>query len=209
MAAPQPRRPESRNGRTALVLVGLVAGMIGLSFASVPLYRLFCQVTGFGGTTRVAEALPAQIGERVVTIRFNSDVHPDLPWAFQPVQRAVELRVGESGLAFYKARNLAAEPTTGVSTFNVTPQKAGVYFNKVQCFCFEEQTLQPGEEMEMGVSFFVDPAIEDDPNLADVRTITLSYTFLRSLDDLPEEGGSAEDGQLSSAAPASGTDRVN
>ena len=168
MAAPESRRRESRNGRTALVLVGLVAGMVGLSFASVPLYRLFCQVTGYGGTTRV----------------------------------------GESGLAFYKARNLAARATTGVSTFNVTPQKAGPYFNKVQCFCFEEQTLQPGEEIEMGVSFFVDPAIEDDPNLADVRTITLSYTFLRSLDDLPDEGVS-EDERLSSAAPATGADRVN
>ncbi len=209
MAAEQSRRSESRNGRTALVLVGLVAGMVGLSFASVPLYRLFCQVTGFGGTTRVAESLPEQQGERIVTIRFNSDIHPDLPWAFQPAQRAVELKVGESGLAFYKARNLAERPTTGISTFNVTPQKAGPYFNKVQCFCFEEQTLQPGEEMEMGVSFFVDPAIEEDPNLADVTTITLSYTFLRSLDDLPDEAGSDEDGQLSSAAPASGTDRVN
>ncbi len=208
MAAPQSRRRESRNGRTALVLVGLVAGMVGLSFASVPLYRLFCQVTGYGGTTRVAESLPEQIGERVLTIRFNSDTHPDLPWAFQPAQRAVELRVGESGLAFYKARNLAARATTGVSTFNVTPQKAGPYFNKVQCFCFEEQTLQPGEEIEMGVSFFVDPAIEDDPNLADVRTITLSYTFLRSLDDLLDEGES-EDERLSSAAPATGADRVN
>ena len=209
MPARQSRRAEARNGRTALVLAGLVAGMVGLSFASVPLYRLFCQVTGFGGTTRVAESLPKQQGERIVTIRFNSDVHPDLPWAFQPAQRAVELRVGESGLAFYKARNLAERPTTGVSTFNVTPQKAGPYFNKVQCFCFEEQTLQPGEEMEMGVSFFVDPGIEEDPNLADVTTITLSYTFLRSLDDLPDEAGPDEDGQLSSAAPVSGTDRVN
>ena len=204
MAPPLPRRAEARNGRTALVLVGLVAGMVGLSFASVPLYRLFCQVTGYGGTTRVADTLPEQVGERVLTIRFNSDIHPDLPWAFQPEQRAIKLRVGESGLTFYKARNLATRATTGVSTFNVTPQKAGPYFNKVQCFCFEEQTLQPGEEIEMGVSFFVDPAIEDDPNLADVRTITLSYTFLRSLDDLPEE-----DEQLSSAAPASGADPVN
>jgi len=204
MSVPQPGRAEGRNGRTALILFGLVAGMIGMSFASVPLYRLFCQVTGFGGTTQVAESLPDQVGERIVTIRFNSDVHPDLPWAFQPDQREVEIRVGESGLAFYRARNLAEVPTTGVSTFNVTPQKAGIYFNKVQCFCFEEQMLQPGEEMEMGVSFFVDPAIEEDPNLADVRTITLSYTFMRSLDDLP-----AEDGQLSSVASPSDADRVN
>lgn len=204
MSASYPRRAEARNGRTALVLFGLVAGMIGLSFASVPLYRWFCQVTGFGGTTQVAETLPERPGERIMTIRFNSDVHPKLPWAFQPEERAVQIRVGESGLVFYNARNLAEGPTTGVSTFNVTPQKAGIYFNKVQCFCFEEQILQPGEEMAMGVSFFVDPAIEEDPNLDDVRTITLSYTFMRSLDDLP-----VENEQLSSVASSSDADRVN
>ena len=195
---------QNRNGRTALVLCGVVAGMIGLSFASVPLYRLFCQVTGFGGTTQVADALPDEIGERVVTVRFNADTHPGLPWAFQPEQRAVDIRVGESGLAFYKARNLAAQPATGISTFNVTPAKAGPYFNKVQCFCFENQELAPGEEMQMGVSFFVDPAIEDDPNMADVKTITLSYTFFASLDDAPEE-----DEQVSEAPRADAGEEVN
>jgi cytochrome c oxidase assembly protein subunit 11 len=121
--------------------------------------------------------MPAEVGERVVTVRFNSDVDPKLPWAFQPVQREVTLKVGESGLAFYRARNLSSQTTVGTATFNVTPLKAGPYFNKVQCFCFTEQQLAPGDSMDMPVSFFVDPAIEEDPNLRDVRTITLSYTF--------------------------------
>ena len=177
----------SKNARMALMLAGMVAVMIGVSFASVPLYRLFCQVTGFGGTTQVAASAPGEVGERVIKVRFNADVNQKLPWAFQPAQREVTLRVGESGLAFYRARNLAARPTVGVSTFNVTPQKAGAYFNKVQCFCFEEQTLQPGQEVDMAVSFFVDPAIADDPNLDDVKTITLSYTFFASLDDRPDD----------------------
>ncbi len=176
-----------RNTRMALLLAGMVAVMVGVSFASVPLYRLFCQVTGFGGTTQIAASAPSEMGERVIKVRFNADVNPKLPWAFQPAQREVTLRVGESGLAFYRARNLAARPSVGVSTFNVTPQKAGPYFNKVQCFCFEEQTLQPGQEVDMAVSFFVDPAIADDPNLDDVKTITLSYTFFASLDDRPDD----------------------
>lgn len=198
-----------RNLRVAFVLAGVVCTMAGLAFASVPLYRLFCQVTGYGGTTQVADAMPAAALERVMKVRFNADLHRDLPWDFKPVQTEMTVKVGEAGLAFYEARNLADRPITGTATFNVTPLKAGQYFSKVQCFCFEEQTLQPGEEMEMGVSFFVDPAIEDDPNLADVRTITLSYTFLRSLDDLPDEAGPDEDGQLSSAAPDPGAERVN
>ena len=131
--------PSRRNGRTALVLSAVVAGMVGLSFASVPLYRLFCQVTGFGGTTQVAEAAPgAGVSERVIKVRFNADVDPELPWAFQPVEREVALRVGEPGLAYYKARNLSDRPVVGTATYNVTPLKAGYYFNKVQCFCFEE-----------------------------------------------------------------------
>ena len=194
-----------RNQRTAVMLFGLVAGMTGLSFAAVPAYRLFCQVTGFGGTTQVAESAPAEVSERRITVRFNADIHPGLPWAFQPEQRAVEVRVGESHLAFYKARNLAERPVSGVSTFNVTPQKAGPYFNKVQCFCFEDQTLQPGEEIEMGVSFFVDPAIEQDPNLADVKTITLSYTFFASLDDAPDEPEQLTDAE----APKTGAEEIN
>ena len=175
------------NGRVAVICLGVVAAMTGLSYASVPLYELFCRVTGYGGTTQVAESLPEQVGERIVTVRFNADVNPDLPWAFQPVERAVTLQVGESGLAFYRATNQAARTTAGTATFNVTPLKAGQYFNKVECFCFTEQRLAPGESMDMAVSFFVDPAIEEDPNLDDVKTITLSYTFFVDPDAVIEE----------------------
>ncbi|WP_299624020.1 cytochrome c oxidase assembly protein [Pelagibius sp.] len=175
------------NGRVAVICLGVVAAMTGLSYASVPLYELFCRVTGYGGTTQVAESLPEQVGERIVTVRFNADVNPELPWAFQPVERAVTLQVGESGLAFYRATNQAARTTAGTATFNVTPLKAGQYFNKVECFCFTEQRLAPGESMDMAVSFFVDPAIEEDPNLDDVKTITLSYTFFVDPDAVIEE----------------------
>jgi cytochrome c oxidase assembly protein subunit 11 len=162
-----------RNARTGVVLLSIVAGMVGLTFASVPLYRLFCQVTGFGGTTQVAEATPdaGTAAGRVVTVRFNADVDPRLAWVVQPAQRSLRLKVGESGLAFYQARNLTARPITGTATFNVTPMKAGQYFTKVQCFCFDEQRLAPGETVDMAVSFFVDPAIEEDPNMAEVETI--------------------------------------
>ena len=181
-----------RNAPVALLLCGLVAGMVGLSFAAVPLYRLFCQVTGFGGTTQVAEVAPASASERLVTIRFNADVNPELPWRFQPEQPEVTVKVGEQGLAFYKARNISERPVTGTATFNVTPLKAGPYFAKVECFCFQEQRLVAGEEMEMGVSFFVDPAILEDRNLDDVKTITLSYTFFRALED--EDGEDVQAG---------------
>lgn len=191
---PVGRKPEGRNnGRLALMLAGGVCLMVGVSFASVPLYRLFCQVTGFGGTTQVAAEAPTTVSERVVTIRFNADVNPELPWSFQPVERAVAVKIGEQGLAFYRAANTGAKAVTGTATFNVTPLKAGAYFNKVQCFCFEEQRLEPGQSMDMAVSFFVDPEILEDPNLDDVKTITLSYTFFPSLDDQENEaGGEAE-----------------
>jgi cytochrome c oxidase assembly protein subunit 11 len=172
-----PGRRASANRRLGMALVGVVAGMIGAAYASVPLYQLFCQVTGYGGTTQVAEVAPAEVGERVFTIRFNADVDPQLAWAFQPVQREMKVRVGESGLALFNARSLSARATTGTATFNVTPLKAGQYFNKVQCFCFTEQRLAPGASIDMPVSFFVDPAIDEDPNLQEVKTITLSYTF--------------------------------
>ncbi len=146
----------------------------------MPLYRLFCQVTGFGGTTRLAAAAPAAAGERVITVRFNADVNRGLPWSFRPAQREVRVRVGEEALVFYVARNDSDVPITGTSTFNVTPDKAGIYFNKVECFCFTEQRLMPGESVDMAVSFFIDPAIVDDPYQDDVKTITLSYTFFRA-----------------------------
>lgn len=173
----------SRNTRTVVLLSGVVAAMVGLTFASVPLYRLFCQVTGYGGTTQVADSAPEAIGERVVKIRFNADVDLRLPWEFQPAQREVVLRVGEVGMAFYQAHNPTNRTITGTAVFNVSPLKAGLYFNKVECFCFEEQRLEPGQSVDMPVTFFVDPAINEDPNLDDVRTITLSYTFFQSADE--------------------------
>jgi cytochrome c oxidase assembly protein subunit 11 len=184
-----PASPGKRNTALAVTLLGVVAGMTGLAFASVPLYRLFCQVTGYGGTTQVAPAAPAASGERVVTVRFDAFTDPSLPWTFEPVQRAVTLKVGEQGLAYYRASNRSDRPVAGMATFNVTPQKAGLYFNKVHCFCFDEQVLQPGESVEMAVSFFVDPEIVQDPNLDEVRTITLSYTFFRAVADAAARGG--------------------
>jgi cytochrome c oxidase assembly protein subunit 11 len=182
------------NRRLGLALISIVVAMVGAAYASVPLYQLFCRVTGFGGTTQVAETAPTAVGERVFHIRFNADVDPKLPWAFQPVEREVTVKVGESSLAFFRARNLSAHATAGTATFNVTPLKAGQYFNKVQCFCFTEQRLEPGASMDMPVSFFVDPAIVEDPNLDEVKTITLSYTFF------PDEQAEDEQ-QLGLATP--------
>lgn len=167
----------TRNRLTALVAVGVVAGMTGLAFASVPLYRLFCQVTGYGGTTQVAESVPDAVSSRKITVRFNADTAGGMDWRFRPEQREITLKVGEQGLAFYRADNPTDRPITGSATFNVTPLKAGSYFSKVECFCFTEQTLEAGAGADFPVSFFVDPAIEDDPNMRDVQTITLSYTF--------------------------------
>ena len=190
-----------------MVLGGLVFGMIGLAFASVPLYRLFCQVTGLGGTTQVSEAAPEVAGERIIKVRFNADVHRDLPWRFWPEQREVILRVGEPGLVFYGAKNLSGQAMVGTATFNVTPLKAGQYFSKVQCFCFEEQALASGETARLGISFYVDPAIAQDRNLDEVTAITLSYTFFRSLDDADD--GQAEAGGAPKQAAAQWGTEVN
>ncbi|MET4805469.1 cytochrome c oxidase assembly protein [Limibacillus halophilus] len=175
------------NIRLAMVLSGVVLGMVGLAFASVPLYRIFCQVTGIGGTTQVAETLPDAPIARKIAVRFSANVDPALPWRFKPKTKEVSLQVGEQGLVYYEAENLAKTPITGRATFNVTPLKAGMYFTKIHCFCFDEQTLAAGEKVDMGVNFFVDPAIAEDPNLDDVQTITLSYTFFRDPDDLERQ----------------------
>ncbi len=174
----------SKNTRTAFVLSAVAVVMVGLSFASVPLYRIFCQVTGYGGTTQVAETLPgAAASDRIMEVRFNADVDPSLPWTFQPVQRSVFVRVGEPGLAIYRARNLSDRPVVGSATFNVTPLKTGEYFTKVQCFCFDEQRLEPGQEVDMAVSFYIDPEILEDRNVDEVKAITLSYTFFHNPDE--------------------------
>ena len=169
-----------RKGATALLLASVVAGMVGLSFASVPLYRLFCQATGFGGTTQRADRAPANASDAIVTIRFNAETAPDLGWEFHPLQDAVTVHPGEQRQIFYRAVNKNPQPVTASATFNVTPAKSGIYFDKLQCFCFSEQHLEPGESADMGVVFFVDPDILTDPNTAELRTITLSYTMFRA-----------------------------
>lgn len=155
----------------------MALGMLGLAYASVPLYRLFCQKTGYGGTVQVARKLPAYTTERTLTIRFNAMVDPKLPWKFYPQQTEVKVKLGQQAFALYRAENTAPHPIAGISTYNVTPDKAGIYFNKVECFCFQEQTLKPQEKVDMPLMFFIDPALGDDENLKDVHTITLSYTF--------------------------------
>lgn len=163
---------------TAGILGGVVAAMVALSFASVPLYRLFCQVTGFGGTPRtegVERGMAAS--ETTVTVRFDANVNSELPWQFAPLERQRRVRLGEEVLIHYRAVNVSDHPVVGTATFNVTPFKAAPYFAKLECFCFTEQTLQPGEEVLMPVLFYVDPGLLTDPDGRDVRTVTLSYTF--------------------------------
>lgn len=165
-----------KNKRMLGVLVLFVAGMVGASYAAVPLYKIFCQVTGFGGTTQVAAEESPIVLDRKMTVRFDATTN-GLPWAFQPVQRKVELKVGESVVAYYRATNTSDRAVVGTATFNVTPLKVGQYFNKIECFCFTEQRLEPGQSVDMPVTFFVDPEIAQDRNLEEVKTITLSYTF--------------------------------
>lgn len=180
-------RGGGRNIRTLAFLSAFVAGMGGLAYASVPLYEIFCRVTGYGGTTQVAAVESNQVVERTIKIRFDANVNPALGWAFDPVMKSMDLRVGENALAFYQAENQGDDVIVGTATFNVTPDKAGLYFNKVDCFCFTEQVLKPGQRVDMPVSFFIDPAIVEDPNLDEVTTITLSYTFFRAEDQSAAE----------------------
>lgn len=185
----------NRNARTALFGVGVIAAMVGLTAASVPLYDWFCRVTGYGGTTQRAEGSPVEVLDRAITVRFNADIDPGLGWRFEPVQRTVEVKIGENRLAFYTATNATDRPLVGTATFNVTPYDAGPYFSKIHCFCFEEQPLMPGETVEMPVSFYVDPAILDDPDTAELETITLSYTFFlaeRATDELAATGDAGD-----------------
>jgi len=163
--------------RVAISCVLFVALMTGASYAAVPLYEMFCRVTGFGGSTKVALSAPNTVTDRVVEIRFDANVAPGLPWTFAPEMRSMDVLVGETKLAYYRVKNTSSEPVTATATYNVTPAQAGYHFAKMQCFCFTDQTLQPGESLDMPVVFFVDPAFLEDPEMAGVRTITLSYTF--------------------------------
>jgi cytochrome c oxidase assembly protein subunit 11 len=170
-----------KNGRVAALAALLVVAMTGLAFAAVPLYRLFCQVTGLGGTTmradETAAAMVKPVPGKSVSVRFDANTSRDLPWEFKPGETQRTVPIGSRNMSVYTARNMTARPLTGTATFNVTPVQAGQYFSKVQCFCFQEQTLQPGQEVQMPVVFFVDPRILDDPATRDITEITLSYTF--------------------------------
>ncbi|MGH1456137.1 MAG: cytochrome c oxidase assembly protein [Alphaproteobacteria bacterium] len=171
-----------KNARMGIIVLGVVCFMIGLSFASVPLYNIFCRVTGWGGTTQVSTALPSEdeILDRDMTVRFDANVASDLDWYFKPESNSVTLKVGARGFINFIAENQDNVPVAGTAVFNVTPLKAGKYFQKVQCFCFNEQILRPNERVNMPVLFYVDPAIKDDRNLDDVKVITLSYSFFKT-----------------------------
>ena len=166
----------NRKTRTGLLAGLLAASMVGVSFAAVPLYEMFCEATGFGGTPVRAEAAPGAVAGQV-GVRFDANISPALPWRFEPVERTIRIAPGARTQVLYRATNLTARPTTGQAMFNVTPAKAGQYFSKIECFCFVEQTLKGGESVEMPVIFFVDPKIRTDPATRGIDEITLSYTF--------------------------------
>lgn len=181
---------QDKNTRVAILALMGAAAMLGLGYAAVPLYDLFCRVTGFGGTTQVASETDAQIAERIAasaggetrSIRFDGSIAKDVPWTFKPLQTTDTVQIGIRDMAIYTARNDGDEAVTGTATFNVEPEQAGKYFHKIQCFCFTEQTLQPGQEVQMPVLYYVDPAILEDENAKDIEQITLSYTFHRAIE---------------------------
>jgi cytochrome c oxidase assembly protein subunit 11 len=172
-----PSRQPQKHRTVAVLCAGLAVAMIGLAYASVPLYRLFCQVTGYAGTTQRVAVASSQITDRLVTVRFDANVAPGLPWTFEAISKPMTLKLGETAIATYRAMNKAAGPTTGTATYNVVPDQAGSFFNKLACFCFTEQTLAAGQSIEMPVQFFVDPAMATDSDGKRIGEITLSYTF--------------------------------
>ncbi|WP_156680368.1 cytochrome c oxidase assembly protein [Sphingomonas profundi] len=179
MAAPAARSLADRNKRVGLVMLAVALAMVGLGYASVPLYRMFCQATGFGGTTQRAEGkdAPGAVVGKIINVRFDANVAPAMPWTFEPEQRVERVAVGAREMAFFNATNESDRPITGHASFNVTPEQAGKYFTKIQCFCFTQQTLKPGESIRMPVIYYVDPKLIDDPDANDISEITLSYTF--------------------------------
>lgn len=183
-----------RNGAVALVASGVITVMVGAAFAAVPLYRVFCAATGYGGTPDISGRAAPGAETRMITVRFDANTNPNLPWAFHPELEKITLPLGQDQIAFYRATNKGSDAITGVATYNVTPDKVGKYFHKTACFCFDEQTLKPGQDMQFPLSFWVDPAIANDPNTADVKTITLSYTFFRAADDAARTAAMANAG---------------
>jgi cytochrome c oxidase assembly protein subunit 11 len=185
---PTPRKVASRrNLNILMILIGVFSGMVGLTYAAVPLYRIFCAHTGFDGTPVRADGQTVQVEpiDRTVTVSFTSDVDANLPWAFYPKQNKIQARVGQTYLAFFEAENKTDKPITGRATYNVSPEPWGPYFVKIQCFCFNEQTLQPHEKVEMPVTFYLDPDLAKDHLLDRMSDVTLSYTFFRSADPAP------------------------
>jgi cytochrome c oxidase assembly protein subunit 11 len=168
---------QRRHRVVGLSMAAVAAGMVGMSFAAVPLYKLYCQVTGYGGTTQRASKPSDVVIDKTMRVRFDGNVGPNLKWEFGPLQNTIDVKVGENALIFFRATNRSDRPLTGTSTFNVTPEVAGAYFAKVQCFCFTEQRLDPGESIDMPVSFYIDPAIVNDPDGKALNLVTLSYTF--------------------------------
>jgi cytochrome c oxidase assembly protein subunit 11 len=173
----QPRKPRRRDFLVAFLCGGFVALMVGVSYAAVPLYSWFCRTTGFGGTTQVAHALPTRESARKITVRFDSNVAAGLPWSFEPERRTIDVRLGQVVTVYYKVVNEAARVTVGQAGYNVSPPTVGIYFEKVNCFCFTTQTMKPGETRDMAVVFYVDPKLAKDSDQDKVSTITLSYTF--------------------------------
>ncbi len=170
----------NRNSRTAFALVGVVVTMGALAWAAVPFYDWFCRVTGFAGTTQVSASAPDEILDEIVRVRFDANVDKDLGWTFRPMQTRMDVRIGENALAYYEAVNNTDQTITGTASYNVAPEVTGYYFDKIECFCFTEQTLKPGERVEMPVSFYIDPDLVKDRDAGHVRDITLSYTFHRT-----------------------------
>jgi cytochrome c oxidase assembly protein subunit 11 len=182
----QPQQPKAQraNRRIVVACLGVVMAMTGMAYAAVPLYQIFCQVTGYGGTTQRSELLSdVRVLDRQITIRFDANIASDLNWNFKPVERKVTIKLGEQKQISFTAENLSKETITGTATFNVTPQYAGIYFNKIECFCFTETTLKPGEKIDMPVVFFIDPDLDDEEILNKLKTITLSYTMFREDDE--------------------------
>jgi cytochrome c oxidase assembly protein subunit 11 len=183
--------------RTAILASTVVLGMTGMAFAAVPLYQAFCKVTGYGGATQEAQVAPTQVLERRIEVRFDANTSPDLPVEFAPKQTSEMLRIGETGLAFYRVHNLSSETIVARATYNVTPHIAGQYFAKLECFCFTDRVIAPGQEADLPVVFFVDPEIVSNPDTADINTLTLSYTFFRSTSPEAQALREAAEGQSS------------
>jgi cytochrome c oxidase assembly protein subunit 11 len=179
------RKNDKANRLVAWICLAFFGGMVGMAYAAVPLYAIFCQVTGYGGTTQRVSQYSDRVLDRKITVRFDANVAGGLPWGFQPVAREVTMKIGETTQAHYTAKNRFEAPTSGRASYNVAPLLAGAYFNKVECFCFTDTTLQPGETLDMPVVFYVDPDIVDVPELKDITTITLSYTFFPIAEEKP------------------------